>query len=143
MSFLSENGDRADVPDICVLLTDGDPNVNSWRTSTEVKKLEDSGVHVLVVVVGTQVKVNGIIGSSTTAKVSVTKDFTSLGSIASNLTSLVCTTAGMHISEGFIERQGKVHVDSNMLSSISHMVHQKINVNEHICKCMLFFQEGI
>ena len=50
--FKVRHGDRPNVPNILVVITDGTPNINVRRTSQEVRKLREAGIHLLAVGIG-------------------------------------------------------------------------------------------
>ena len=47
--FTVENGDRPDAPNIAVLITDGNPNVDEPRTESDAEALRNGGVYLLAI----------------------------------------------------------------------------------------------
>ena len=60
--FSARNGDRPDVRDIVVIITDGVSNINSRRTITEAESARAKNIHIYAIGIGlTDVReVNGI-----------------------------------------------------------------------------------
>ena len=50
--FTRQNGDRPDVPNICVIVTDGVSNINSRRTIPEAEQARDAGIHIYAIGIG-------------------------------------------------------------------------------------------
>lgn len=46
LGFVEENGDRSDVPNVAVLITDGKPNVEVTRTLPEAQSSKEAGIHI-------------------------------------------------------------------------------------------------
>ena len=47
--FTETNGDRRDVPDYGILLSDGEATVNMDRTLPEARQAREAGIHLMVV----------------------------------------------------------------------------------------------
>ena len=45
-------GDREGVPNVLIIVTDGESNIQNWRTLPEAQLIKDSGVHVYSIGVG-------------------------------------------------------------------------------------------
>lgn len=52
--FTAAMGDRPDVPNICLILTDGVSNVNSRRTIPEAELARNAGIHIYAIGIGLQ-----------------------------------------------------------------------------------------
>jgi hypothetical protein len=50
--FTSQNGDRDDVPNIAIILTDGVSNVNSRETIPEAERVRSEGIHIYAIGIG-------------------------------------------------------------------------------------------
>ncbi|KAL5006010.1 hypothetical protein ScPMuIL_017168 [Solemya velum] len=50
--FKSLNGDRANVPNVALVLTDGVSNINNLRTVPEAQEARDDGIHIFTVGIG-------------------------------------------------------------------------------------------
>uniref|UniRef100_A0A0L8FLC0 VWFA domain-containing protein n=1 Tax=Octopus bimaculoides TaxID=37653 RepID=A0A0L8FLC0_OCTBM len=50
--FAAENGDREDVQNIAVVVTDGVSNINSYNTVTEAELAKNDGIHIYAIGVG-------------------------------------------------------------------------------------------
>ena len=50
--FTAQRGDRPDVPNIAIVVTDGISNINAQRTIPEAQSAKDSGVHIFAIGVG-------------------------------------------------------------------------------------------
>ena len=53
--FLSDNGDRSDVPNIVILVTDGESNIQQDLTISRAQNLKSSGTDIYVVAAGNRV----------------------------------------------------------------------------------------
>lgn len=52
--FSAAQGDRPDVPNICLILTDGVSNINSRRTIPEAELARNEGIHIYAIGIGLQ-----------------------------------------------------------------------------------------
>ena len=50
--FTEENGDRSDVSNIIILVTDGESNMNTRKTIPEAEEARNAGIRLLVVAIG-------------------------------------------------------------------------------------------
>ncbi len=50
--FTSANGDRLDVPNIGIVITDGQSNINPKQTLPEAVNCRLNGIHLMVVAIG-------------------------------------------------------------------------------------------
>lgn len=53
--FNAANGDRSDVPDVIVLITDGEPNREVDTLDDEVRRIQNLGIRIVVLGVDTSV----------------------------------------------------------------------------------------
>ena len=90
--FVDKNGDRPDVENIAILVTDGQSNINSRRTMPEAVKLRDSGIKIFSVGIGlTQTQEIRQISSLPHAKYMFTaEDFNRLEDIKEHLFKSFC-----------------------------------------------------
>ena len=54
--FRSDKGDRPDIQNILILVTDGVSNIRDWQTIPEAHKCRDAGIHIICVGVGMSVR---------------------------------------------------------------------------------------
>ena len=99
-SFTTENGDRPDAVDICVLITDGKPTVGG--TPGAIAALEARGIHLLVLVVGDPDVVTRLGLQRSDPRVMVLGNYSALASLTSALNDLICTIAGQAIAQFFL-----------------------------------------
>ena len=50
--FTPENGDRPDIPNVAIVLTDGVSNINSRRTIPEAEQARAEGIHIYAIGIG-------------------------------------------------------------------------------------------
>ena len=50
--FTSRNGDRSDVENICIIVTDGVSNINARRVEPEATQARASGIHIYAIGIG-------------------------------------------------------------------------------------------
>lgn len=50
--FTSQNGDRDDVPNVAIILTDGLSNINSRKTITEAERARSESIHIYAIGIG-------------------------------------------------------------------------------------------
>ena len=55
--FVASNGDRPNVPNVAIVLTDGNSNINTDLTAPTAIAARNRGVHIIVFGVGTDVNV--------------------------------------------------------------------------------------
>lgn len=60
--FTAKNGDRPDVPNCIVIVTDGFSNVNQNRTIPDAKQLQSMGVTIYAIAVGVDPQLSELIG---------------------------------------------------------------------------------
>ena len=53
--FTESRGDRPDVPNFCIIITDGNSNINVEQTLPEAIVSRVEGIHIIVVAIGTMV----------------------------------------------------------------------------------------
>jgi len=93
--FREDNGDRSDVPNYAILVTDGVSNMKNWRTIPEAHKLQDDGVHMFSIGIGlTNLDEVYAVASEPATKNTFTVDrFEELPSVAPKLVSTICGDA--------------------------------------------------
>jgi collagen type VI alpha len=50
--FTEANGDRPDVDNVCIIITDGLSNINARKTIPEAEKAHDAGIHIYAIGIG-------------------------------------------------------------------------------------------
>ena len=91
--FRGYNGDRDGVPNIAVLVSDGDSDVRVSDTQTMARALRDEGVEVYVVAVGGNPRIgelNGIASDPDDAHVFYMADLIQVNRAADKLTKELC-----------------------------------------------------
>ena len=91
--FTAANGDRSDIPNILVLLTDGQPTVNADRTIPEAIKCRIAGVTIISVTI--EIAADNIMLQSLTSVPIATNHlnvprFDAIGTLTKNVTSAMC-----------------------------------------------------
>lgn len=50
--FITSYGDRPEVQNVAIIITDGISNINSWRTKPEADKAKEAGIRIFAIGVG-------------------------------------------------------------------------------------------
>lgn len=91
--FGGQRGDRPDTPNIAIVLTDGNSNVQSDRTIPEAVNARQRGTQMYVVAMGTGInanEINGIASANVTDHVVYVQNSTALAGAASTLLGWLC-----------------------------------------------------
>ena len=90
--FSARNGDRPDVRDIVVIITDGVSNINSRRTITEAESARAKNIHIYAIGIGlTDVReVNGIASIPASDNAFFVKSFDELEGLDENIFQSIC-----------------------------------------------------
>ncbi|CAH1788337.1 unnamed protein product [Owenia fusiformis] len=63
--FTSQNGDRPDVPNVALVLTDGNSNVNELETLPQAREARNAGIHLFAAAVGKEINMGELRGIAT------------------------------------------------------------------------------
>ena len=91
--FTARNGDRLDVPNFAVVVTDGQSNVRREDTIPEAIQARIEGVHIMAVTVmpdGPNLEIKGIASDPDDYNLFNVQNFNDLGSLVSRLVDGVC-----------------------------------------------------
>lgn len=91
--FAGQRGDRGDVPNIAILLTDGNSNLQQERTIAEAVNARQRGVQMYVVAMGTGInadEINGMASSNITDHVVYAQNPAAVASAVSTLLGWLC-----------------------------------------------------
>ena len=91
--FTSSGGDRSGVPNVVVLLTDGQSNVNRASTAAEALRARNAGVRLIVIAMGQDVdnaEINAVASDPDSSNVYVMNDVTQLEQTASDVLDELC-----------------------------------------------------
>jgi Mg-chelatase subunit ChlD len=91
--FNTANGDRLDVPNFAVVITDGESNVNDEKTIPEAIEARIDGIHVIAVVVGNghqSLEIKGIASDPDEENILNVNRFSLLNTIETRLVQAVC-----------------------------------------------------
>ncbi|XP_061165063.1 matrilin-2-like [Saccostrea echinata] len=91
--FTAINGDRADVPNICIVITDGVSNINYGRTIPEAEAARKKGIHIYAVGIGLQDlnEVNGIANKPSSENAFSVNNFDELEGLNETIFEAACT----------------------------------------------------
>lgn len=92
-NVFGQRGDRGDTPNIAILLTDGNSNVQPERTVAEAVNARQRGVQMYVVAMGTGInagEINGMASSNVTDHVVYAPNSAAVGSAVSTLLGWLC-----------------------------------------------------
>lgn len=98
--FTDFSGDRLDVPNYAVVITDGESNVNDQRTIPEAIEARINGIHILAVVVGNNhrsLEIKGIASDPDEENILNVDRFSMLETIKDRLVTAVCDGKWSHI----------------------------------------------
>ena len=90
--FSAIHGDRANVPNIAIIITDGVSNINSQRTISESTNAKGKNIHIYAIGIGLQdmQEVNGISSYPPTSNAFAVKDFDELEGLDKAIFETVC-----------------------------------------------------
>ena len=96
MVFRGENGDRFDVSNLVVLMTDGRDNVDENELSREAQLLRQSGVEIICLGVSQDAYMEELRTIATRPEYAIQVDqYSALQGAISDIITLSCNTAGM------------------------------------------------
>ncbi|KAK0067182.1 collagen alpha-3(VI) chain-like isoform X4, partial [Biomphalaria pfeifferi] len=92
--FTAGNGDRSDVDNIAVVVTDGVSNINSRRTVPEAEQARAEGIHIYAIGIGlTDTReLDGIASKPVDENMFAVQDFTELRDLRHKVISALCST---------------------------------------------------
>lgn len=91
--FKSQNGDRDNVQNILIVVTDGNSNINADRTIPDAIDARTKGVQVIVISVGSSVnelELRGIASAPEEDNVYLAQSYQDLGALSSKIVSSTC-----------------------------------------------------
>ncbi|KAK6961153.1 collagen alpha-3(VI) chain-like isoform X4, partial [Biomphalaria glabrata] len=93
--FTARNGDRSDVDNVAVVVTDGVSNINSRRTVPEAEQARAKGIHIYAIGIGlTDTKeLDGIASKPVDENRFAVQDFTELRDLRHKVTFALCSTS--------------------------------------------------
>ncbi|XP_033728441.1 uncharacterized protein LOC117317678 isoform X2 [Pecten maximus] len=92
--FVQQFGDRPDVPNVIVIITDGESNINNMRTIPEAMTLKRAGVTIITVAVGyadSSAELFGITSNPVRDNLIQVENFDALESLKDKLITPLCT----------------------------------------------------
>lgn len=92
VSFQVSNGDRPDVPNYAIVITDGESNINSEMTIKEAVQARIEGVHIIVVTVAEKpnLEIKGIASDPDDQNILFVNNFSLLPTLSNRLINSVC-----------------------------------------------------
>ena len=104
VQFTANPGDRSDVQNIVVVITDGESNIDQATTLTEAQTVQDAGITMYSIGVNNAVDMAEVSGMSSQPRVLnqnywLVVDFASLNAVADDIASAICVT-GRSVVEG-------------------------------------------
>ncbi|GFN87838.1 collagen alpha-3(vi) chain [Plakobranchus ocellatus] len=92
--FTARNGDRPDVENICIIVTDGVSNINSRRTIPEAEQARAEGIHIYAIGIGlTDTReLDGIASKPVDENRFAVQEFTELRDLRHRVFSALCST---------------------------------------------------
>lgn len=91
--FTEANGDRLDVPNICIIMTDGVSNINYQRTIPEAKAARKKGIHIYAIGINLQdfAELNGIASQPASVNAFAVNTFDELEGLDEKIFAAVCS----------------------------------------------------
>ncbi|XP_076459446.1 LOW QUALITY PROTEIN: uncharacterized protein LOC143292771 [Babylonia areolata] len=91
--FTSARGDRANVPNLVVIVTDGESNVNPQETLPEANRIKRTGTSIITVAVGlaSNPELRGLTSAPIDANLIHVDDFEALGYLSTQIVAPLCT----------------------------------------------------
>ena len=128
--FTLRNGDRPDVPNLVILITDGVSNINAQRTIPEAKRARDAEIHIYAIGIGLSDtrELDAIASVPASENSYAVQDFDELRGLDKRIFSAICP--------GSLA----LHKDTSLSTCI-----QELKLNDHSCiykyailSCILF-----
>lgn len=91
--FTEANGDRSDVPNILIIITDGISTVNTEETIPEAVKTKVSGIHILLVgaeISSTDLELKALATDPDDKNIFTTPSFTDMSTLLPNVLDAIC-----------------------------------------------------
>lgn len=90
--FTPANGDRSDVENIAIVITDGISNINSKRTIPEAQLARDAGIHIFVIGIGLTetTEIDGIVSKPLDKNKFTVTDFSELRDLKQSIFAALC-----------------------------------------------------
>ena len=96
--FTAKNGDRKGVPNILMLITDGQSNVNERKTTNEARRVRRAKIHVTAIGVGMDARpLRKIVSPPFRENMRVVTNFDQLASIRRNISADICQSKFMYV----------------------------------------------
>ena len=111
--FLRERGDRPDVENVCILITDGVSNINARKTVPEAVKARDQNIHIYVIGIGlTDTReIDGIASKPVEENRFTVQEFSELQVMRQKVFGSICSKYEQLLNDMFIsEPTLKLHV---------------------------------
>lgn len=95
--FVSRNGDRPDVPNLLVIVTDGHSNVNHEETIPEARLIKNMGTTIITVAIGLEdnTELRGMASQPIQDNMIEVMDFEGLGQLSHTIVTPLCSDADM------------------------------------------------
>jgi hypothetical protein len=113
--FLRERGDRPDVENVCILITDGGSNINARKTIPEAVKARDQNIHIYVIGIGlTDTReIDGIASRPVEENRFTVQEFSELQVMRQKVFGSICSKYEQFLNNMIIyEHTRKLHVSS-------------------------------
>ena len=90
--FTRANGDRPNVPNICIVVTDGVSNINSRRTIPEAEQARKQGIHIYAIGIGLTdtTELDGIASQPASENSFAVQEFSELRTLRDQVFSAFC-----------------------------------------------------
>ena len=90
--FTAANGDRPDIPNVCIVLTDGVSNINARQTIPQAEMARDEGIHIYVIGIGLTdtTEIDGIASKPLDQNRFTVDDFSELSDLRNHVFSALC-----------------------------------------------------
>ena len=90
--YTPQNGDRPDVPNVAIVVTDGVSNINSRRTIPEAERARAKGIHIYAIGIGLTdtTELDGIASKPVEENRFSVQDFSQLRDLRSNVFNALC-----------------------------------------------------
>ena len=98
IQFLEANGDRSNVPNVAIVITDGESNVNASQTIPQAELAHAQGIYIYSIGISDAVNIEELAGISSwphqlNQQYWTSPDFTQLGEIIDTVSESVCPPA--------------------------------------------------
>ena len=99
--YTPQNGDRPDIPNVAIVITDGVSNINSRRTIPEAEQARAKGIHIYAIGIGLTdtTELDGIASKPVEENRFSVQDFSELRNLRTKVFTALCERKALHLPD--------------------------------------------